>query len=186
MKTPNRKKTPSKEKKAKKPTVDEMVALEVSEKEREVREKEAYVAFVRWDILTVKERLEEKLPDTQEQFAKKWDIRPATISAWKDRKDFAKHRSDMFRKKLAAEIPEVMGDLRKRIKKYGVGLDVELWLAYAEGWDRKKVVEIKPTNDFGEGDVRALIAKLPREKQKTYYATIAKLIADATAADDEL
>lgn len=154
--------------------------------EREVYLKEAYADFIRWTILTKIERKNEKAPMTQTEFAKKWNINIDTTTDWQKRNDFEKLRGDMFRKKLAAEIPEVMADLRKRIKKYGVGLDVELWLAYAEGWDRKKVVEIKPTNDFGEGDVRALIAKLPKEKQKTYYATIAKLIADATDADDNL
>lgn len=154
--------------------------------EHSVHLKEAYADFVRWSILTKLERKAEKAPDTQGQFATKWNIAPDTIVDWKKRADYPKLRGEAFRGKLAAEIPEVMADLRKRIKKYGIGLDVELYLAYAEGWDKKKVVEIKPTNDFGPGDIRALLAKLPKEKQKLYYGTLAKLIADATDADDNL
>ena len=93
----------------------------------------------------------------------------------------------MFRKKLADEVPEVMADMRKRIKKIGKADEVELWLAYSKGWDRKKILEIKPPLEFGEGDIRVLISKLPKDKQKTYYVTLAKLIADAQeAADAEL
>lgn len=187
MKTSKRKNNPVRKNKAeKKPTVEEMVDFDVKEKEREVRMKEAYVDFLRWDVLTETEKKRDNEPRNQKEFAKKWEMREATLSEWRARGDFPKLRSTMLRKKMAYEIPEVMGDLRKRIKKYGIGLDVELYLAYAENWDKKKVVEIKPTNDFGPDDVRALIAKLPKEKQKTYYATIAKLIADATDADDDL
>lgn len=154
--------------------------------ERNVRLKEAYTDFIRWTILTKQERKAEKAPQTQTEFARKWHIDIDTTTDWKKRQDFELLRGEMFRKKLASDVPEVMQDLRKRIKKYGMAQDVELYLAYAEGWDKKKVVEIKPPMQFGLDDVRALVAKLPKEKQKTYYATIAKLIADATDADDEL
>lgn len=154
--------------------------------ERNVRNKEAYADFIRWTILTKAERKTEKAPHTQSEFARKWNININTTTEWQKRDDYEVLRSEMFKKKLATEVPEVMADLRKRIKKYGMAMDVELWLAYAEGWDKKKVVELKPPMQFGLDDVRALVAKLPKEKQKLYYGTIAKLIADATDADEDL
>ena len=120
------------------------------------------------------------------KFAVKWGIHEDTISDWRKRDDFEKLREDIFRKKLASEVPEVMADLRKRIKKYGMGMDVELWLAYSKGWDRKRVVEIKDPVTFGDGDIRNLIGKLPPEKQKLFRTTLAKLLAEAEALNDTL
>lgn len=159
---------------------------EIFYEEREVYLKDAYEDFIRWTILTKAERKLEDAPLTQKDFAKKWNIHPDTTTDWTKRKDFDTRRTETFRKKLAAEVPEVMSDLRKRIKKYGQGMDVELWLAYSEGWDRKRVVELRPPVQFGENDVRALIEKLPPDKQAKYYETIAKLLADARDADDDL
>lgn len=169
---------------AKKPTVKEMVALPVDENAREVRKKEAYVAFIRWDISTKAERKANKDPKTQKEFAAKWDIAEDTIVDWKARADFQKLRGEMFKKKLAAEVPEVMADMRKRIKKIGKADEVELWLAYAEGWDKKRVLEIKPPVEFGEGDIRLLVSKLPPERQKHFRVTLAELLAEAEAAND--
>lgn len=152
--------------------------------ERDVRLKEAYIAFIRWSILTAAEKKAEKEPKTQRDFATKWSIHENTIVDWKARADFETLREDIFRKKLANEVPEVMGDLRKRIKKYGMGMDVELWLAYSKGWDRKKVLEINPPLDFGLGDIRAMIANLPKDKQKHFYQTLAKLIVEADEATE--
>ena len=165
-------------------TVAEMVDFPVNEKEREVRNKETYVAFIRWDILTLAEKKKEKAPKTQREFSQKWKIGEDTLSDWRNRADFQKLRSAMFRKKLAADVPEVMADMRKRIKRIGKADEVEVWLAYSEGWDRKHVIEIKPPLEFGEGDVRQLIAKLSPDKQKQYYVTIAKLLADARDANE--
>lgn len=183
MSKPNLKKNaPTGKPNGKKQTVAEMVAPLERPEERDVKKKEAYFAFIHWTICTKAERKAEKLPATQGEFSKKWGISEAGISEWKKRADFEKLRGEMFRKKLAAEVPEVMADMRKRIKKIGKADEVELWLAYSEGWDRKKVVEFKPPLEFAEGDVRALIAKLTPEKQKEYYVTIAKLLADARDA----
>lgn len=174
-------KTPSK----KKPVVEKSQA-ETFYTEPDVYLKEVYAEYIRWTILTKEERRKEDAPATQKEFAKKWNIHPDTTTDWTKRKDFETRRSETFRKKLAAEVPEVMSDLRKRIKKYGQGMDVELYLAYAEGWDRKRVLKIEQPVHFGENDVRALIEKLPPDKQAKYYETIAKLLADARDADDDL
>jgi hypothetical protein len=174
-------KTPSK----KKPVAEKSQA-ETFYTEPEVYLKEVYAEYIRWTILTKAERKLEDAPATQTAFAKKWNIHIDTTTDWAKRKDFETRRSEAFRKKLAADVPEVMSDLRKRIKKYGQGMDVELYLAYAEGWDRKRVLKIEQPVQFGENDVRALIEKLPPDKQAKYYETIAKLLADARDADDDL
>lgn len=187
MSTRNLKKTPTTRKaKPKKQTVEEMVKLPVDDKERDARKKEAYVAFIRWDIMTLAEKKKAKEPLTQDKFAEKWGIAQRTPTDWKARADFQRLRSEMFRKKLAEDVPEVMADMRKRIKKIGKADEVELWLAYSEGWDKKRVVEITPPVQFGENDIRALVSKLPPEKQVKYYETIAKLLAEAIDADDDL
>lgn len=186
MKNEKAKKKPGKHKR--KPSVKDFAvpgAAPEHEGEREVTKKEAFAAFIRWTILTKAERKAEKAPKTQGEFATRWGVDEATLSDWKKRGDFEKYRSTMFRKKLADDVPEVMADLRKRIKKYGQGLDVELYLAYAEGFDRKKVIEIKPPVTLNENDIRVLVSKLPPEKQKEFYDNIARLLAAArTAADD--
>lgn len=176
--------------KKKKPlTTPEMVSVDTenpNERDVKVENREKYFAFIRWDILTLAEKKKEKAPKTQAEFSKQHGISEVTLSNWRARAEFQKLRSEMFRKKLAAEVPEVMADMRKRIKKIGKADEVELWLAYSEGWDKRRVIEIKPPVEFGEGDVRQLIAKLPEEKQKQYYVTIAKLLAEAQAANDDV
>lgn len=190
MKKRNPKKTGGKEnKKAKSGKVADLVVPgqdPKNEGEREVRLKETYVAFIRWTILTAAEKKKEKAPRTQGEFAKKHNVSEWTLSEWKDRGDYEKLRAEMFKKKLAAEVPEVMADLRKRIKKYGMGMDVELWLAYSEGWDRRRVLEIKPPLTLGDNDIRTIISKLPADKQKEFYDNITRLLAAARAADDDL
>lgn len=150
--------------------------------DKQIRLKKAYVDFVRWTILTKKEKQSENAPRTQGEFARKWGIHIDTTTDWFKRPDFETMREEIFRKKLAAEVPEVMADLRKRISKYGMASDVELWLAYSKGWDRKKVIEFKEPIRFAEDDIRVLVSKLSKEKQKTFYVTIAKLLADARNA----
>lgn len=156
----------------------------IDKKVREVNLKEAYEDFIHWCILNDHERKQMKEPKDQKAFAQKWEINEDTITDWKKRDDFPKLRADAFRAKLSMETPNVIGDLRKRIKRYGSGLDVELWLAYAEQWDRKQVIEMKQPLQFGLGDIRALIVNLPKEKQKQYYQTLGRLIADAKDAEE--
>lgn len=146
--------------------------------------KEAYAAFIDWCVLTDKERKKAGLPKTQGEFAKRWEIHIDTTTDWKKRDDYPKLRWDALQKKMALETPSVIEDLRKRIKKYGMGMDIELWLAISESWDRKHVIEMKQPLQFGLGDIRALIANLPKEKQKQYYQTLGRLIADAKDAED--
>lgn len=148
--------------------------------------KDEYEEFVHWSVLTLDEKIKLKEPTTQRDFAKKFDINENTVLDWKKRDDYPKLRGDALRAKLAMETPEVIADMRKRIKKYGSAFEVDLWLAYVEQWDRKQVIEMKQPIQFGIGDIRALIVNLPKEKQKTYYQTLARLIADAKEAESHV
>jgi len=178
MANAQRKKKGGKTKKRK--TIEQMVTIPSDNTEMIVRKKEAYFDFLHWDIMTIAEKKKAKQPKNQKEFAEKWDIRDATLSEWRARPDFEKLRSEMFRKKLAADVPEVFADMRKRIKRIGKADEVELWLAYSEHWDRKKVIEFKPPIEFGDSDIRSLIGKLPIEKQKLYRNTLAKLLPEDT------
>lgn len=154
--------------------------------EREVHLREAYADFQLWTILTKAEKRAAHYPQTQVEFAKKWGVHIDTTTDWKKREDFGKRCDELFRSKMAAEVPEVIADLRKRIKKYGMGMDVELWLAYAKNWDRKKVLEIKPPVVFDDADIRNLISKLTPERQKHFRVTLAELLAEAETAANEI
>lgn len=152
------------------------------EKQSEVRLKEAYEAFLYWSVLTPQIRRSEGLPKSQKAFAEKYHINEDTITDWKKRPEFHGQQMEKLKNTLQQETPGVMFDLRKRIKKYGMGLDIELWLAYVEGWDKKKILEMRETLQFGDNDIRELLAHLPEKKQKEFYDLITKLFTEAEAA----
>jgi hypothetical protein len=155
-----------------------------TKEEREVREKSAYADFIHWSILTDDERKAAKEPKTQKGFAIKWQINEDTITNWKKREDYEERRGREFKHKLALEEPKIMESLVKRIHKYGQAMDVELWYALVKGWDKKRILEIKNPVVIGEGDIRLLIGKLPKEKQKSFYETLTKLMAEAQDAEE--
>lgn len=135
--------------------------------------------FCYWVVRTPDERKEEKLPDAQQDFAKLHNVEQSTLSRWKSREDYEAARMTKMKDKLSGKTPEVIDALFKRITKYGMGYEVELWLAYVEGWDKKKVLELTGKVEFGDGDIRALIQHLPKTKQKIFYDTITKLLIEA-------
>ena len=155
-----------------------------TKEERAVREKSAYADFIHWSILTDDERKANKEPKTQKAFAMKWEIDEDTITNWKKREDYEERRGKEFKSKLALEEPKIMESLVKRIHKYGQAMDVELWYALVKGWDKKKVLEVKNPVMIGEGDIRLLIGRLPKDKQKMFYDTLTTLMAEAQDAEE--
>ena len=153
--------------------------------ERAVYLKEAYADFIRWSILTKTEKKKDKEPKHQKAFALKWNIAEKTIVDWKKREDYEERRGREFKHKLALEEPEIMESLVKRIHKYGQAMDVELWYALVKGWDKKKVLEIKDPVQFGEGDIRILLSKLPKKDQQEYFNTLARIVAKAKAIQED-
>lgn len=73
--------------------------------------------------------------------------------------------------------PDVLEGLYNRCVKYGMATDVELWLAYVEGWNKKQVLEHMAEVKLGKDDIRTLVDLLPEEDQKHFYNTLTDLIA---------
>ena len=144
-----------------------------------MRLKEVHTTFIGWSVMTKAARTEAKLPITQTQFAAEHKIDHATIVDWKKRSDYPELRTQAFRDHLTDSTPEVLEALLKRIKKYGMGYEVEIWMAFVEGWDKKTVIERPEALQFGEGDIRSLLKHLPEDKRKNFYVTLAQLIAEA-------
>lgn len=155
-----------------------------TKEEREVVLKDAYADFIHWSILTEDERKKMKEPKNQKAFSIKWDISEQVIVSWKKREDYEDRRGKEFKHKLALEEPKIMESLVKRIHKYGQSMDVELWYALVKGWDKKKVLEVKNPVMIGEGDIRLLIGRLPKDKQKMFYDTLTTLMAEAQDAEE--
>ena len=140
--------------------------------------KDAYEAFIDWVILTPDEKATHEIK-SQKDFAEQYKVDEKTIVNWKKRDDFRSRKADAMRLRLADHTPDVMQALLKRIKKYGMGYEVELWLAYVEGWDKKTILEHKGNVEFGDDDIRALLAYLPKKERKTFYDTLTKLLTKA-------
>jgi transposase len=167
----------------KKRTIEEVAGVSLDK--RDVTKREVYAIFVDWWVHDEEEREASGMPKTQKDFAARYDVSQDTLTDWKKRGDFVMLQGIALQKKVAMDAPMALSNLKKRIKKYGKADDVELFLNYG-GWDKKRVVELKPPVEFGEGDIRALVAKLPADKQKKYLDTLAGLIADAVNADDDI
>lgn len=150
-----------------------------TKQESEVVLTEIFTVFICWMILTPKERLAEKAPKDQKSFAKKYRVSPDTLTDWKKREDFKTRSNSAFKEKLAADVPQVLESLKDRALKYGKADDVELYLAFSIDWDKRRVLEIKNPVQFGEGDIRLLISRLPKDKQQAFYQTLTALMAEA-------
>ncbi|MBS3903827.1 MAG: hypothetical protein KGZ39_00690 [Simkania sp.] len=150
---------------------------------REPYKKDLFTEFIGWSVMTNEEKERVGIISAK-IFAKKHSIHESQLSRWKQRSDFHALKMQTQRNKLRDLTPDVLAAFHKRCTKYGMASDIELWLALVEEWDKKKVIEQKPALEFGPNDIRALIKNLPLDKQKLYYQTLARLIADATQAED--
>ena len=137
-----------------------------------------HARFIEWQVMTKEEKRTEGLVHGKD-FAKKYGIRPTTLSDWKRRQDFAGDKREAFILKFGDNTVDVMNGLMNRCMKYGMAYDVELWLLYVEGWDRKHVIEILKVIKLGEEDIRSLVEYLPDEKKKLFYDTLIDLIGEA-------
>jgi len=153
--------------------------------ERDLVLVETHKKFMEWSVMTKEEREQAGLRADQKAFAQKHKINENTISDWKNRSDYPESRIQAFRDKLSKRTPEVMEALLRRIKKYGMGYEVELYLAFVENWDKKTVLEHRDKLQFGEGDIRELLKHIPSEKRKEFYVTLTKLITEAEKNQSE-
>lgn len=143
-----------------------------------IRKFNAYLAFIEWAATPTPEREYR----TMSEFAEGWNINRTTLYKWKREKEFWQQVEDHRIKKYRERTSTVMQALYNRILKYGMAADVELWLAYFEGWDKKQVAKDAPKR-FAEDDIRELISRLPEEKQKQYYDMLAQLLSDVSIAE---
>lgn len=118
---------------------------------------------------------------TQSMFAKKFGVSDDTLSIWKKRENFAKEVDKEQMDWGLDKVGNVLASLYRRCLDYGKAEDVELFLAYYKGWDKKQVVAMQ-REIFSMDDLRALIGVLPQEKQEAFYETISNIITEAELA----
>lgn len=143
-----------------------------------LRKTDVFDLFVEWISLTTEERIAKGV-EKQMDFANKYNIRQGTLSDWKLRADFNERKKQLQVAKMQDGTSDVLEGLRKRCVEYGMAYDVELFLLYAEGWDRKHTLEILGEIKLGSNDIRSIIDLLPKEKQRSFYDTLTNLIAEA-------
>lgn len=120
-------------------------------------------------------------PATLKEFAKAYGVHQDTLTNWKKRDDFIVAVDSKRREWGKDRTANVLSSLYRRCIKYGMSYDVETYLAFYEGWDKKKVIEASGTK-FDMDDIRALIAPLPKDKQEKFYAVITQIITEAQSA----
>lgn len=150
-------------------------------KKTEPQKVDTFKAFIDWSVMTSKERDEIKL-STAKLFAGKYKLHESQLSRWKDRNDFVELKSIARREKWEELTPDVIHGLYERCVRYGMASDVELWLAYVEGWDKKQVLEHREEITLGPNDIRAMVDLLPEEKQGKFYDVLTRLISEAEYA----
>ena len=149
--------------------------------EKGAYKKDVYQRFISWYVLDSDERKKINLIN-QKQFAEKYGVCEKTLSNWADSSVFkeAKHAEKM--RLLEEQSPDMWKAFMTRLKKYGYAYEVELYLAYVEKWDRKQVIEFANEIQLSKGDIRALVDKLPKEKQDLFYDTLVDIFDEAKKA----
>lgn len=113
---------------------------------------------------------------TLKEFAKHEGVSDDTLTLWKKKKEFQTAVA-AYRREWGTELTSnIMGALYRNCIMRGNAYDVELWLAYMENWDRKQVIKVVQEK-FDADDLRAIIARLPKEEQDKWYVTIGELIS---------
>lgn len=143
--------------------------------------KDIYQRFVAWYVLDDKQKKDMGLL-FQKDFAEKYGLNVNTLSSWVDSKVFKDNANEEQMRLLDAQGPNAWAAFMSRLKKYGFAYEMEIYLAYVKGWDRKQVIEFANELQLTKGDIRALVDKLPVEKQNLFYDTIVDLIDEAKRA----
>lgn len=149
-------------------------------KNRAPNKKDAYMRFVQWSAWTSQMRKDNGLP-TVTSFCEKYGINIDTTTDWKKRADFAQLKREAQIEWLGDATSDVLAGLKDRCVKYGMAYDVELYLLYVEGWDRKRVIELMGEVKLGNNDLRAVIDLLPEHKRTKFYGLLTELVAEAEA-----
>lgn len=143
--------------------------------------KDIYQRFVAWYVLTDKQKKDVGLR-FQKDFAKQYGISEDTLSLWVNTRVFKDNTNEEQMRVLDARSPNAWASFMERLEKYGYAYEMELYLAYVKGWDRKQVIEFANELQLSKGDIRALVERLPKDKQNKFYDTLVDLIDEAKRA----
>ncbi len=146
--------------------------------------KEIFCEFVKWSVLTKEEKRGCGIPSAK-VFSAKHGVHESQLSRWAKRQEFNPLRFEQMRKQWFEFLPDAFAALRKRIQRFGMSRDVELWLAYTEGWNRKNAAQQIPPATFTQDDIRTLLEYLPKNEQLEFKRTIAKLLLKARGAQEK-
>lgn len=145
--------------------------------------KDVFTAFLEWSVLTTKERRNLDII-TAKDFSIKYKVHESQLSRWRKREDFKYAKNELQKSKWEDLTPDVIDGLYRRCTRYGTSSDVEFWLAYIEGWDRKKEVKELDKVTLAPDDIRSLTEYLPEEEKKMFWETLTGLLAKASTAEE--
>lgn len=143
--------------------------------EKTIRNKDVFQRFVEWNTLTMEEKTGMGIT-TSRDFAMKYGISEITLSKWKKRQDFQSAKREAMIDKLSLYTPDVLQALIKRCMRYGMSHDIEFYLIYVEGWDKKRVLEVMGEIKLGDADFRSLVERLPENEQKEFYDVFTRFL----------
>jgi len=104
-----------------------------SVKTKALSKPDVYKEFILW--MSIPGPLRD--PKTQGEFAKKFAVRQATLSDWKQRKDFWKAVEEEWNKWGREKTSNVMVKFYQKVMKDGMTPDFKLWFQYFLGWNEK-------------------------------------------------
>lgn len=133
--------------------------------------------FILWSALPRKEQIAFGI-ETQKEFAAHYEVREATLSAWKDRPEY-RMRVRALRDKWAFD---KTGRVIEAIYKTALGgnpFSQKLWLQVFEGFSEKTETKETKRVELGINDIRFIIESLPEPLRSEHHANIRKLINDS-------
>lgn len=116
---------------------------------------------------------------TMQDFAKKWDVRPETLTRWKKKQDFwekvAEWRITWARDKTS----DVVHGLFKRAATRGEAAEVKLWMQLIEDWSEKAPPPVSTVTVIGiRGVSQADLEKLTKPSDDMIGAEEGEVVKD--------
>lgn len=170
---------------------DKVIPVQPEAPQAEIPKVDVFDKYIEWSSLPALERAEmlgiAKNPvtgkytrlATNSDFADKFGVHRNTLGNWRQKSDFIDAVRERIHQRNDARTPDVLDALYRRCIKFGMANDVELWLAYTQGWSRQ--TKIKIIERFADDDLRRIINALPQEKQREFYLHLNQLYFDYRA-----
>jgi len=108
-----------------------------SVKNKALSKPDVYKEFILW--MSMPEPLREL--KTQGEFAKKFTVREATLSDWKQRDDFWKAVEKEWNRWGREKTSNVIAKFYQQVMKKGMPADIKLWFQYFLKWSEKSRLE---------------------------------------------